>query len=137
MSIQHKVVQDTDSTKKFNKLLNELGNDSADEQKRKIEEMNYVMEEIGKENFESLLTGEIHHFSSEFLSICTRCLVKYALRKEEKEEKRKEVEMALLAINSIHLYLLIEQEVYIKEITVFIWHLQELCSMALLANQST
>ncbi|KAH7814792.1 uncharacterized protein MONOS_18398 [Monocercomonoides exilis] len=57
-----------------------------------------------------------YDLSSELLSICVSCLLKAASKKEESEETRKEVEMALLALNSIGRYEYFAQELYLNEI---------------------
>ncbi|KAH7832347.1 uncharacterized protein MONOS_6034 [Monocercomonoides exilis] len=48
-------------------------------------------------------------FSSELISMCVRCLLKVALKKEESEETQKEVETALLSLRAVRFYFL-EQE---------------------------
>ncbi|KAH7817734.1 uncharacterized protein MONOS_13864 [Monocercomonoides exilis] len=68
-----------------------------DEDKKKIDVKN---EKLLVDLCECYLTL-VYDFSSEFLSICVPCLLKFALNKEESEKAQNEVEMALLALSSI------------------------------------
>ncbi|KAH7829150.1 uncharacterized protein MONOS_17137 [Monocercomonoides exilis] len=51
-------ILETDNRNKFTKLFCELEHFSTDEQRQKIEEMNELMEEMGKEEFKSVFTKE-------------------------------------------------------------------------------
>ncbi|KAH7832728.1 uncharacterized protein MONOS_15396 [Monocercomonoides exilis] len=73
--------------------------------------------------------------SSELLSICVPCLLKAASKKEESEDTRKEVEMALLALCNLR-FIKIEQELYLNEIKEIIQHHQEYHNLTRLAYQS-
>ncbi|KAH7819373.1 uncharacterized protein MONOS_17943 [Monocercomonoides exilis] len=76
------------------------------------------------------------NFTSEMLSICVPCLLKAALNKEESEEARKEVEMALLALSSMGVRRIAEQELYFQEIKEIIQYHQEHRNLTRLAYQS-
>ncbi|KAH7819106.1 uncharacterized protein MONOS_2073 [Monocercomonoides exilis] len=70
------------------------------------------------------------------LVICLRCLLKAASNKEENEEARKEVEMALLALRRISEYTDMSEEMYLNEIKEIIQHHQEHHNLTHLAYQS-
>ncbi|KAH7823007.1 uncharacterized protein MONOS_10962 [Monocercomonoides exilis] len=74
--------------------------------------------------------------SSKFLSICVHCLLKVSLKKEENEEARKEVEIALLALSNIAMWKFIEQNLYLKEIKEIIQCHQKHHNLTRLAYQS-
>ncbi|KAH7818394.1 uncharacterized protein MONOS_18014 [Monocercomonoides exilis] len=69
------------------------------------------------------------------LSICVPCLLKAALKKEEKEETQKETEIALLALSNIGSYRT-EKELYLNEIKEVILNHQERHNLTRLAYQS-
>eukprot|EP00770_Monocercomonoides_exilis_P000423 MONOS_420.1-p1 / transcript=MONOS_420.1 / gene=MONOS_420 / organism=Monocercomonoides_exilis_PA203 / gene_product=unspecified product / transcript_product=unspecified product / location=Mono_scaffold00007:27207-27823(-) / protein_length=132 / sequence_SO=supercontig / SO=protein_coding / is_pseudo=false len=118
-------IKEISLTKHFTKLLHELEYCSEDEQKQKITEFNGLLDEMGtKEIFEKMIIDENEKkegknekllvdlcecyllfysgvFSSKMLSLCVPCLLKFALKKEEREKVQKEVEMALLALSCI------------------------------------
>ncbi|KAH7828513.1 uncharacterized protein MONOS_17188 [Monocercomonoides exilis] len=71
----------------------------------------------------------------ELLSICVPCLVKVALRKEESEEARNEVEIAFLALYSIGIGDL-RQELYLSELKEIIKYHQEQYNLTWIAYQS-
>ncbi|KAH7830224.1 uncharacterized protein MONOS_17037 [Monocercomonoides exilis] len=73
--------------------------------------------------------------SSELLSISVPCLLKVALRKEESEETRKEVEMALLAVSNAG-YWSVEQKLYLNEIKEIVLFHQKHHNLTHLAYQS-
>ncbi|KAH7828144.1 uncharacterized protein MONOS_5019 [Monocercomonoides exilis] len=54
-----KMKQETNNTKKFTELFSQLGNDSADDQKQKVEEMKEVINEMDEEEFKSVFTKEL------------------------------------------------------------------------------
>eukprot|EP00770_Monocercomonoides_exilis_P012911 MONOS_12855.1-p1 / transcript=MONOS_12855.1 / gene=MONOS_12855 / organism=Monocercomonoides_exilis_PA203 / gene_product=unspecified product / transcript_product=unspecified product / location=Mono_scaffold00742:29986-31430(-) / protein_length=427 / sequence_SO=supercontig / SO=protein_coding / is_pseudo=false len=64
-------------------------------------------------------------YSEKLIPICVPCLLKFALKKEESEETRKEKEMALLVLSHINSYYFFRQELYLKEITEIIKNHQE------------
>eukprot|EP00770_Monocercomonoides_exilis_P014940 MONOS_14886.1-p1 / transcript=MONOS_14886.1 / gene=MONOS_14886 / organism=Monocercomonoides_exilis_PA203 / gene_product=unspecified product / transcript_product=unspecified product / location=Mono_scaffold01097:12673-14214(-) / protein_length=297 / sequence_SO=supercontig / SO=protein_coding / is_pseudo=false len=64
-------------------------------------------------------------YSEKLIPICVPCLLKFALKKEESEETRKEKEMALLVLSHIDRYYFLRQELYLKEITEIIKNHQE------------
>ncbi|KAH7823735.1 uncharacterized protein MONOS_18625 [Monocercomonoides exilis] len=72
----------------------------------------------------------------DFLSMIMPPLLKVASKKEESEETKKEVEMALLALSCIRKYREIEQELYLNEIKEIIKYHQEHRTMTRLAYQS-
>eukprot|EP00770_Monocercomonoides_exilis_P014672 MONOS_14618.1-p1 / transcript=MONOS_14618.1 / gene=MONOS_14618 / organism=Monocercomonoides_exilis_PA203 / gene_product=unspecified product / transcript_product=unspecified product / location=Mono_scaffold01036:2959-4406(-) / protein_length=362 / sequence_SO=supercontig / SO=protein_coding / is_pseudo=false len=74
--------------------------------------------------------------SSELLSIVVPCLLKVALKKEENEKVQKEVEMALLALSSMGVRRIAEQELYFQEIKEIIQYHQEHRNLTRLAYQS-
>ncbi|KAH7822674.1 uncharacterized protein MONOS_10735 [Monocercomonoides exilis] len=74
--------------------------------------------------------------SSELLSICVPCLLKAALKKEENEETRNDVEMALLALSCLENLIKIERGLYLNETKEIIKHHQEHRNLTRLANQS-
>ncbi|KAH7817055.1 uncharacterized protein MONOS_13825 [Monocercomonoides exilis] len=73
-------------------------------------------------------------FTHELLSICLSCLLKFALKKEESEETRKEKEMVLLALSEIG-YCNLKQELYLKEITEIIQYHQSRHNLTRFAYQ--
>ncbi|KAH7823156.1 uncharacterized protein MONOS_4770 [Monocercomonoides exilis] len=76
-----------------------------------------------------------HCLSSELDLICIPCLMKFALKKDESEETRKEAEMALLALSSIRDNF-VEQELYLNDIKEIIEYHQEHRNLTRLAYQS-
>ncbi|KAH7829952.1 uncharacterized protein MONOS_420 [Monocercomonoides exilis] len=75
-------------------------------------------------------------FSSKMLSLCVPCLLKFALKKEEREKVQKEVEMALLALSCIDVICIIEQRLYLNEIKEIIEYHQKHHKLTRLAYQS-
>ncbi|KAH7817521.1 uncharacterized protein MONOS_18115 [Monocercomonoides exilis] len=75
-------------------------------------------------------------FSSEFVSIYATYLLKAALKKEENEEIKKEVEMALLSLSNIPGYYEMEQELFLDEIKEIIQYHQEHRNLTRLAYHS-
>ncbi|KAH7815969.1 uncharacterized protein MONOS_13058 [Monocercomonoides exilis] len=73
--------------------------------------------------------------SSKLISICLPCIMKAASNKEENEEAKEEVEMALLALNGYG-YCEISEELYLNEIKDIIQHHQEHHNLTRLAYQS-
>ncbi|KAH7826655.1 uncharacterized protein MONOS_7376 [Monocercomonoides exilis] len=71
--------------------------------------------------------------SDELLSIIMPCLLKVALNKEEDEETKKEVEIALLALSCVSS---LRQELYFNEMREIIQHHQEHHNLTRLAYQS-
>ncbi|KAH7831322.1 uncharacterized protein MONOS_16954 [Monocercomonoides exilis] len=59
------------------------------------------------------------------LHICVRCDLKVTLKKEEKEEVQKDVEMALLTFRNIDNYSVVIEEVNMKEMTEILKFNQE------------
>eukprot|EP00770_Monocercomonoides_exilis_P011847 MONOS_11789.1-p1 / transcript=MONOS_11789.1 / gene=MONOS_11789 / organism=Monocercomonoides_exilis_PA203 / gene_product=unspecified product / transcript_product=unspecified product / location=Mono_scaffold00611:21605-22645(+) / protein_length=321 / sequence_SO=supercontig / SO=protein_coding / is_pseudo=false len=82
-----------------------------------------------------LLRESNYDVPDELVSICIRCLLKAALCKEESEEVRKEVEMALLALSNIG-YGDTSKEPYLSEIKEIILYHQEHRNLTRLAYQS-
>eukprot|EP00770_Monocercomonoides_exilis_P002553 MONOS_2537.1-p1 / transcript=MONOS_2537.1 / gene=MONOS_2537 / organism=Monocercomonoides_exilis_PA203 / gene_product=unspecified product / transcript_product=unspecified product / location=Mono_scaffold00053:22842-23813(+) / protein_length=231 / sequence_SO=supercontig / SO=protein_coding / is_pseudo=false len=70
------------------------------------------------------------------LVICLPYLLKAASNKEENEEAKEEVEMALLALNSIGRYEKVLEEVYVMEFKEIIKYHQEHHNLTRLAYQS-
>ncbi|KAH7818897.1 uncharacterized protein MONOS_1729 [Monocercomonoides exilis] len=52
-------MQEMDNTKKFTELFSQLGSNSADEQKQKIEEMISIVDEMNEREFRSVFTMEL------------------------------------------------------------------------------
>ncbi|KAH7828625.1 uncharacterized protein MONOS_15413 [Monocercomonoides exilis] len=126
------------STQKNSLLLSELEDCNDNEQKQKIIEMNELMDEMERKKFcrnvdfekekkeeknEKLLADlckcytmlSNHNLRKELLSICLSSLLKAALNKDDSEETRKEVEIALLALSKIEGYHKIEKKPYLEE----------------------
>ncbi|KAH7830741.1 uncharacterized protein MONOS_17012 [Monocercomonoides exilis] len=68
------------------------------EEDQKNEEKN---EKLRADLCECYLMVRDNFFSSDFVSKCVPCILKIALNKEEREETRKEVEIALVALSNI------------------------------------
>ncbi|KAH7819105.1 uncharacterized protein MONOS_2072 [Monocercomonoides exilis] len=75
-------------------------------------------------------------FSSELLSICASCLLKVALNKEENEETKKEVEMALLALKNLGMWKEIKKDLFLNDTKEIIKYHQEHRNLTQLAYQS-
>ncbi|KAH7820282.1 uncharacterized protein MONOS_17859 [Monocercomonoides exilis] len=75
-------------------------------------------------------------FNDGLLLTCVKCLLKVALNKEENEEARKEVEMALLALRIAHVYRTVPKELCLNEIKEIIQYHQEHHNLTQLAYQS-
>eukprot|EP00770_Monocercomonoides_exilis_P013179 MONOS_13124.1-p1 / transcript=MONOS_13124.1 / gene=MONOS_13124 / organism=Monocercomonoides_exilis_PA203 / gene_product=unspecified product / transcript_product=unspecified product / location=Mono_scaffold00781:648-1724(-) / protein_length=320 / sequence_SO=supercontig / SO=protein_coding / is_pseudo=false len=75
-------------------------------------------------------------FSAELRSKCVSYLLKAALNKEDTEKDQKEVEIALVAVNSIYSFQEIKKDIYLNEITEIIKHHQENHNLTKLAYQS-
>ncbi|KAH7829139.1 uncharacterized protein MONOS_10638 [Monocercomonoides exilis] len=74
-------------------------------------------------------------FSKELISIIVPCLLKDALNKEEKEESKKDVEIVLLALCHIGKCVILDNELFLKEIKDIILYHQEHNNMTHLAYQ--
>eukprot|EP00770_Monocercomonoides_exilis_P002145 MONOS_2129.1-p1 / transcript=MONOS_2129.1 / gene=MONOS_2129 / organism=Monocercomonoides_exilis_PA203 / gene_product=unspecified product / transcript_product=unspecified product / location=Mono_scaffold00042:13669-15205(+) / protein_length=422 / sequence_SO=supercontig / SO=protein_coding / is_pseudo=false len=74
--------------------------------------------------------------SEPIISVCVTYVLKVAMSKEEGEEARKDVEMALLALSNT-MYYFIEQKLYLKEIKDIVQYHQEHHNLTRLAYQST
>ncbi|KAH7820299.1 uncharacterized protein MONOS_6273 [Monocercomonoides exilis] len=81
-----------------------------------------------------LFLNDISH--SKLLSICVPRLLKAASKKEENEEAQKGVEMALLALSSIHFFEYVKKELFLDEISEIIQSNQEHRNLTHLAYQS-
>ncbi|KAH7815317.1 uncharacterized protein MONOS_4499 [Monocercomonoides exilis] len=86
--------------------------------------------------YECHLLNKCNVTSNETLKIYVRRLLKVALKKEEKEEVGKEVEMALMALSCIREYFRILKKLYLEEISEIIQHHQEHHNLTQLAYQS-
>ncbi|KAH7819194.1 uncharacterized protein MONOS_10300 [Monocercomonoides exilis] len=75
-------------------------------------------------------------YSSELDLFCVPCLLKVALKKEEDEETRKEVEMALLALSCLRKGNNVPKELYLNELKVIILFHQQHHNLTHLACQS-
>eukprot|EP00770_Monocercomonoides_exilis_P007825 MONOS_7785.2-p1 / transcript=MONOS_7785.2 / gene=MONOS_7785 / organism=Monocercomonoides_exilis_PA203 / gene_product=unspecified product / transcript_product=unspecified product / location=Mono_scaffold00275:64165-65519(+) / protein_length=432 / sequence_SO=supercontig / SO=protein_coding / is_pseudo=false len=75
-------------------------------------------------------------YSSEIICICVPCILKAALRKEENEETKKEVEMALLSLSHVNQFIKTDEELYFNEIKEIILNHQEHHNLTWLAYQS-
>ncbi|KAH7818690.1 uncharacterized protein MONOS_18671 [Monocercomonoides exilis] len=73
--------------------------------------------------------------SEPIISVCVTYVLKVAMSKEEGEEARKDVEMALLALSNT-MYYFIEQKLYLKEIKDIVQYHQEHRNLTRLAYQS-
>eukprot|EP00770_Monocercomonoides_exilis_P015449 MONOS_15399.1-p1 / transcript=MONOS_15399.1 / gene=MONOS_15399 / organism=Monocercomonoides_exilis_PA203 / gene_product=unspecified product / transcript_product=unspecified product / location=Mono_scaffold01221:7098-8131(-) / protein_length=325 / sequence_SO=supercontig / SO=protein_coding / is_pseudo=false len=107
--------------------------------KEMIIDENEKKEEMNEKIFTDLcecyaLLGEDDIFG-EVLSTVVPCILKVALNKEESEETRKEVEVALLALSNVRASLF-EKELYLNEIKEVIQHHQEYHNLTRLAYQS-
>eukprot|EP00770_Monocercomonoides_exilis_P015087 MONOS_15033.1-p1 / transcript=MONOS_15033.1 / gene=MONOS_15033 / organism=Monocercomonoides_exilis_PA203 / gene_product=unspecified product / transcript_product=unspecified product / location=Mono_scaffold01130:14571-15743(+) / protein_length=319 / sequence_SO=supercontig / SO=protein_coding / is_pseudo=false len=74
--------------------------------------------------------------SQEFLSTGVSCLLKVALNKEENEEAKKKVEIALVTLGSIDKWECVEQELYLHESREIIQYHQEHHNLSRFAYQS-
>eukprot|EP00770_Monocercomonoides_exilis_P005605 MONOS_5577.1-p1 / transcript=MONOS_5577.1 / gene=MONOS_5577 / organism=Monocercomonoides_exilis_PA203 / gene_product=unspecified product / transcript_product=unspecified product / location=Mono_scaffold00164:36320-37700(-) / protein_length=439 / sequence_SO=supercontig / SO=protein_coding / is_pseudo=false len=82
------------------------------------------------------LRNKVDFVSDELVAIIVHCLLKIASNKEESEETREEVEMALVALNNNRENLRMKKEVYLNDITEIIKHHQKHHNLTLLAYQS-
>ncbi|KAH7816036.1 uncharacterized protein MONOS_2544 [Monocercomonoides exilis] len=112
---------------------------------KRIEKMMIVdTENKREEKDEKLLTDVCECYSmilddmipGNLLVICLPFLLKAASNKEENEEAKEEVEMALLALNSIGRYEKVSEEVYVMEFKEIIKYHQEHHNLTRLAYQS-
>ncbi|KAH7820382.1 uncharacterized protein MONOS_18653 [Monocercomonoides exilis] len=78
----------------------------------------------------------VNDFPLELLSICVPLLLKTASKKEENEEAQKEVEMALMALSSIHFFEYVKKELFLDEISEIIQFSQGHRNLTHLAYQS-
>ncbi|KAH7826960.1 uncharacterized protein MONOS_18594 [Monocercomonoides exilis] len=74
--------------------------------------------------------------SSKLISICVPCLLKIALKKEERCDNQKEVEMALLALSDIIQWNKVKRELYLNELQEIIKYHQKHQNLTRLAYQS-
>eukprot|EP00770_Monocercomonoides_exilis_P006169 MONOS_6139.1-p1 / transcript=MONOS_6139.1 / gene=MONOS_6139 / organism=Monocercomonoides_exilis_PA203 / gene_product=unspecified product / transcript_product=unspecified product / location=Mono_scaffold00189:72019-73460(+) / protein_length=285 / sequence_SO=supercontig / SO=protein_coding / is_pseudo=false len=115
---------------KFLYLLNDLRKFSEDEQKQKIEEMNELIDEMNEDEFENI------DMPQKLLKVCMPCLLKVASNKERSKEARREGEMALITLNRIYSFEVIEKEMFLNEIKEIIQYHQEHHNLTWLAYQS-
>ncbi|KAH7821106.1 uncharacterized protein MONOS_11186 [Monocercomonoides exilis] len=145
-------MQTTSGTERFNELFSELEDCDEDGQKLIIEEMNKIVYEMNEEEFKSVFTKELFNKMNKMIEdkklsmgnvllLLKRvgyCKVlknmQIALRKEESEEARNEVEIAFLDLYSIGIGDL-RQELYLNEIKEIIKYHQEHRNLSHLAYQ--
>ncbi|KAH7815302.1 uncharacterized protein MONOS_14598 [Monocercomonoides exilis] len=105
----------------------------VDENEKEKGEMN---EKLLIDLYECCFMMYDHYLPHDFLSLCIPCLLKVSLKKEENEEAKKDVEIALLALSSFALWETLEQELYLNEIAEIIQYHQEHHNLTQLAYQS-
>ncbi|KAH7822051.1 uncharacterized protein MONOS_6818 [Monocercomonoides exilis] len=77
-----------------------------------------------------------YEMPKELLDVCVPCLLKVALNKERSKEAQREVEMALITLNCIYSFEVIEKEMFLNEIKEIIQYHQEHHNLTWLAYQS-
>eukprot|EP00770_Monocercomonoides_exilis_P009014 MONOS_8968.1-p1 / transcript=MONOS_8968.1 / gene=MONOS_8968 / organism=Monocercomonoides_exilis_PA203 / gene_product=unspecified product / transcript_product=unspecified product / location=Mono_scaffold00354:17211-18283(-) / protein_length=336 / sequence_SO=supercontig / SO=protein_coding / is_pseudo=false len=108
----------------------------CDEENKKEDKNYHLLIDLCECYFLNRNVDDYHGIDKNLLYVCVPCFLKEALKKEEDEEARMEVEMALLALSNIGQLEFIEKELYLNEIMDIIKYHQKHRNLTHLAYQS-